>query len=202
MVIWPSLVCWTRTCSLRPWRPLGLWASQRRRESVTLLVYRAMSCLFKGPLLAFCIAIGSVIWWVVPYFVVVSSAECWRLKSFASECKRADGSLHDHSESLCSTGMLKVVSAVLQLGNMTFKKERHSDQASMPDDTGTHIYRCDHSVARFNSKVFQHSLLHLTNSRPESLSPPGHQRDGLHTSHFISQNQGPHHDQHMHVLQM
>ncbi|XP_041640173.1 myosin-9-like [Cheilinus undulatus] len=33
------------------------------------------------------------------------------------------------------TGLLKVVAAVLQLGNMTFKKERHSDQASMPDDT-------------------------------------------------------------------
>ncbi|XP_072239594.1 myosin-9a isoform X1 [Leuresthes tenuis] len=32
-------------------------------------------------------------------------------------------------------GLMKVVSAVLQLGNMTFKKERHSDQASMPDDT-------------------------------------------------------------------
>lgn len=36
----------------------------------------------------------------------------------------------------CLAGFLKVVSAVLQLGNMTFKKERHSDQASMPDDTG------------------------------------------------------------------
>ncbi|XP_055014441.1 ubinuclein-2-like [Boleophthalmus pectinirostris] len=34
-----------------------------------------------------------------------------------------------------SIGLLRVVSAVLQLGNMTFKKERHSDQASMPDDT-------------------------------------------------------------------
>ncbi|XP_074486653.1 myosin-9-like isoform X1 [Sebastes fasciatus] len=32
-------------------------------------------------------------------------------------------------------GLMKVVSAVLQLGNMSFKKERHSDQASMPDDT-------------------------------------------------------------------
>jgi myosin protein heavy chain len=32
---------------------------------------------------------------------------------------------------------MKVISAVLQLGNMSFKKERHSDQASMPDDTGT-----------------------------------------------------------------
>ncbi|KAI4888399.1 hypothetical protein NFI96_018868, partial [Prochilodus magdalenae] len=33
------------------------------------------------------------------------------------------------------TGLLKVISAVLQLGNMSFKKERNSDQASMPDDT-------------------------------------------------------------------
>uniref|UniRef100_A0A8C4ZJD4 Myosin-9 n=1 Tax=Gadus morhua TaxID=8049 RepID=A0A8C4ZJD4_GADMO len=33
------------------------------------------------------------------------------------------------------TGLMKVISAVLQLGNMSFKKERHSDQASMPDDT-------------------------------------------------------------------
>uniref|UniRef100_A0AAQ4RX63 Myosin-9 n=1 Tax=Gasterosteus aculeatus aculeatus TaxID=481459 RepID=A0AAQ4RX63_GASAC len=33
------------------------------------------------------------------------------------------------------TGLLKVVSAVLQLGNMSFKKERNNDQASMPDDT-------------------------------------------------------------------
>ncbi|XP_066520338.1 myosin-9a [Hoplias malabaricus] len=33
------------------------------------------------------------------------------------------------------TGLLKVVSAVLQMGNMSFKKERNSDQASMPDDT-------------------------------------------------------------------
>lgn len=33
-------------------------------------------------------------------------------------------------------GLLKVVSSVLQLGNMTFKKERQSDQASLPDNTG------------------------------------------------------------------
>ncbi|KAM3598487.1 uncharacterized protein V6R79_018664 [Siganus canaliculatus] len=32
-------------------------------------------------------------------------------------------------------GMLKVVSSVLQLGNLSFKKERHTDQASMPDNT-------------------------------------------------------------------
>ncbi|XP_026203984.1 myosin-9-like isoform X1 [Anabas testudineus] len=32
-------------------------------------------------------------------------------------------------------GMLKVVASVLQLGNISFKKERHTDQASMPDNT-------------------------------------------------------------------
>ena len=31
--------------------------------------------------------------------------------------------------------MLKVVSAVLSFGNMEFKKERSSDQATMPDNT-------------------------------------------------------------------
>lgn len=31
---------------------------------------------------------------------------------------------------------LKVVSSVLQLGNIVFKKERNTDQASMPDNTG------------------------------------------------------------------
>ncbi|XP_067353616.1 myosin-9-like [Channa argus] len=34
-----------------------------------------------------------------------------------------------------TTGLLKVVSAVLHLGNMSFKKERNSDQASLPDNT-------------------------------------------------------------------
>lgn len=32
--------------------------------------------------------------------------------------------------------MLKVVSSVLQFGNISFKKERNTDQASMPDNTG------------------------------------------------------------------
>ncbi|XP_068799377.1 myosin-9 [Struthio camelus] len=32
-------------------------------------------------------------------------------------------------------GMLKVISGVLQLGNIVFKKERNTDQASMPDNT-------------------------------------------------------------------
>ncbi|TRY94294.1 hypothetical protein DNTS_030381 [Danionella cerebrum] len=33
------------------------------------------------------------------------------------------------------TSMLKVISAVLQFGNITFHKEKNADQASMPDDT-------------------------------------------------------------------
>uniref|UniRef100_A0AAQ4P7R5 Myosin heavy chain 10 n=1 Tax=Gasterosteus aculeatus aculeatus TaxID=481459 RepID=A0AAQ4P7R5_GASAC len=40
-----------------------------------------------------------------------------------------------HDEIVC---MLKVVSAVLQFGNIVFKKERNTDQASMPENTGKH----------------------------------------------------------------
>lgn len=32
--------------------------------------------------------------------------------------------------------MLKVVSSVLQFGNIVFKKERNTDQAAMPENTG------------------------------------------------------------------
>jgi len=32
--------------------------------------------------------------------------------------------------------VLKVVSTVLQLGNIEFKKERNQEQATMPDNTG------------------------------------------------------------------
>lgn len=35
------------------------------------------------------------------------------------------------------TSMLRMVSAVLQFGNIVLKKERSTDQASMPDNTGT-----------------------------------------------------------------
>lgn len=35
-----------------------------------------------------------------------------------------------------NTAMLKVVSSVLQFGNISFKKERNTDQASMPENTG------------------------------------------------------------------
>lgn len=41
--------------------------------------------------------------------------------------------------------MMKVVSSVLQLGNIVFKKERNTDQASMPDNTG----RCQAAVEEF-----------------------------------------------------
>lgn len=35
--------------------------------------------------------------------------------------------------------MLKVVSSVLQFGNISFKKERNTDQASMPENTGEQL---------------------------------------------------------------
>lgn len=38
--------------------------------------------------------------------------------------------------SIASQGLLRVISGVLQLGNIVFKKERNTDQASMPDNTG------------------------------------------------------------------
>ena len=33
------------------------------------------------------------------------------------------------------SALLRVISAVLQMGNMQFKQERNSDQATLPDDT-------------------------------------------------------------------
>uniref|UniRef100_A0A4W4H0V1 Myosin, heavy chain 14, non-muscle n=1 Tax=Electrophorus electricus TaxID=8005 RepID=A0A4W4H0V1_ELEEL len=38
-------------------------------------------------------------------------------------------------DSMSIMAMLKVISAVLQFGNISFQKEKNSDQASMPDDT-------------------------------------------------------------------
>jgi len=38
---------------------------------------------------------------------------------------------------LACTAIHKTVSVVLLLGNMQFKQEKNSDQAVMPDDTGT-----------------------------------------------------------------
>uniref|UniRef100_A0A4W6F650 Myosin, heavy chain 10, non-muscle n=1 Tax=Lates calcarifer TaxID=8187 RepID=A0A4W6F650_LATCA len=42
---------------------------------------------------------------------------------------------HETMEAMHIMTMLKVVSSVLQFGNIVFKKERNSDQASMPDNT-------------------------------------------------------------------
>lgn len=49
--------------------------------------------------------------------------------------------------------MLKVVSSVLQFGNIVFKKERNSDQASMPDNTGKYpriVYTHTHTHLLYN----------------------------------------------------
>lgn len=51
----------------------------------------------------------------------------------------------DTSDCASAAGMLKVVASVLQLGNMSFKKERHTDQASMPDNTGEPLPLCSAS---------------------------------------------------------
>ena len=40
---------------------------------------------------------------------------------------------------IASQGLLRVISGVLQLGNIVFKKERNTDQASMPDNTGNTV---------------------------------------------------------------
>lgn len=40
---------------------------------------------------------------------------------------------------LAPLGLLRVISGVLQLGNIAFKKERNTDQASMPDNTGNPV---------------------------------------------------------------
>ena len=39
------------------------------------------------------------------------------------------------SLALWDSAMLKVISSVLQFGNISFTKEKNQDQASMPDDT-------------------------------------------------------------------
>ena len=39
----------------------------------------------------------------------------------------------------CLLAMLRMVSAVLQFGNIVLKRERNTDQASMPDNTGNPV---------------------------------------------------------------
>lgn len=54
------------------------------------------------------------------------------MKSFTLLCARL--TLMNVSLSV-PAAMLKVISAVLQFGNISFMKEKHHDQASMPDNT-------------------------------------------------------------------
>lgn len=51
-------------------------------------------------------------------------------------CSAEPSALELMHMSLVLTAMLKVVSSVLQFGNISFKKERNTDQASMPENTG------------------------------------------------------------------
>ncbi|KAM8934574.1 myosin-11 isoform 1-T1 [Pelodytes ibericus] len=52
--------------------------------------------------------------------------------------------------------MMKVISSVLQLGNIVFKKERNTDQASMPDDTAAQ--KCCHLMG-INVTDFTRAIL-------------------------------------------
>ncbi|KAI4896321.1 hypothetical protein NFI96_020537, partial [Prochilodus magdalenae] len=62
-------------------------------------------------------------------------------------------------------GLLRVVSSVLQFGNMSFKKERHSDQASMPDDTDwtflTSFYNTNPPAIPVNISLAAQKVCHL-----------------------------------------
>lgn len=64
---------------------------------------------------------------------------------------------------------MKVVSAVLQLGNMSFKKERNSDQASMPDDTGLTFFTNLHYKLVPSSFHYQDLCLHQKRQNAHSV---------------------------------
>jgi len=55
---------------------------------------------------------------------------------------------------LVCAAIQKTVSVVLLLGNMQFKQEKNSDQAVMPDDTGT---ATSLTAADFTAPVFLRS---------------------------------------------
>lgn len=87
--------------------------------------------------------------------------------------------------------MLKVVSAVMQFGNIVFKKERNTDQASMPENTGTlslslaHIHT--HTLFGIIQTqfwyiyVFHCSLIVCVCSCPKVVSPVRNECDGVHS---------------------
>lgn len=144
---WPSLDSRTKTCSWRQWTPSTSWASQKKKQLVCSLK------LFGG------------MWWkdLVRYqFLQVGRLFSFSPFLFLILSSRIVASFVKHS-CHCLSGLLKVVSAVLQLGNMTFKKERHSDQASMPDDTGKTLADAPSSVFSSVHTLSQHllQLFHL-----------------------------------------
>lgn len=61
-------------------------------------------------------------------------------------------------------GLLRVISGVLQLGNIVFKKERNSDQASMPDNTGNPVGPSPDYVGRGLGEMAQESWRDLRHS--------------------------------------
>lgn len=97
-----------------------------------------------------------------------------------------------HVLSLSFSGLLKVVSAVLHLGNIMFKKERNTDQASMLDDTGNTSPRHCNSHVCFSRSLNYWSHLCLSLSCTESVPPAGYERDWLCACHPLAADQsGP-----------
>lgn len=82
--------------------------------------------------------------------------------------------------SLVLTAMLKVVSSVLQFGNISFKKERNTDQASMPENTGEFPMSGGCSLAFAESLAKHRAVLSILGSalgqneaRPGLMAPTG-----------------------------
>lgn len=68
------------------------------------------------------------------------SVELWGTKhDFGAACSmiKTGTRVSSCDRPLFPTAMLRTVSAVLQFGNIVLKKERNTDQATMPDNTGT-----------------------------------------------------------------
>lgn len=57
--------------------------------------------------------------------------------------------------------MLKVVSSVLQFGNISFKKERNTDQASMPENTGELMSTTFTFPLRLGAEMWPLTVLHV-----------------------------------------
>lgn len=98
-------------CMMKPWRPWISWASLLKKEQVSNAIKYThgihIFCLF------------------LPTYQL-------KLKSFGVFEK----TINSEKCYFFLSDVLKVVSTVLQLGNIEFKKERNQEQATMPDNTG------------------------------------------------------------------